>query len=418
MRLALSMRMQAAVRLLDPLHHEPPGGDLPKRNRSLSRYWLPVALVGLGLLLPTRAVAQAYRSSAQAGVTTGVTSLTINKPAGTVNGDLMIAAIAVRPNTATITPPAGWTLIRRTNQTAANDNAQATYRKVAGAAEPASYTWTVGAPTGLAGGIMTFYGVDTAAPVDVENGQVTASALTHTAPSVTTTTINDMIVTTHSFTSAASWTPPGGMTEAVDVASDAVPNTVGIALEMNYVLQPAAGASGAWTATASNDLDAGVAQTVALSRATTATWTGAVNNLWSNGGNWSGLGGLPPVAGDDLIFPTGASNLSNSNDLAAGTSFNSITISGSGYTLAGNSIVLGTGSLTDGSIAGSNTISLAMSFAATRTVTVSNAATRLTISGVISGAGGLTKAGPGTLALSAANTYTGVATVSAGVLEV
>ena len=193
---------------------------MSKSRRSFSSYWFPVALLGIGWLLPARAVAQAYRSSAQAGATSGVTSLTVNKPAGTVNGDVMIAAIAVRPSTATITAPAGWTLIRRTNQALTNDNAQATYRKVAGAAEPASYTWTFSASTGSAGGIMTFFGVNTASPVDVENGQATASGLTHTAPSVTTTKSYDMIVTTHSFTSAATWTPPGGMTEAVDVASD------------------------------------------------------------------------------------------------------------------------------------------------------------------------------------------------------
>src|SRR5205085_4099872 len=89
---------------------------------------------------------------------------------------------------------------------------------------------------------------------------------------------------------------------------------------------------------------------------TTATWTGAASNLWSNGGNWSGLGGTAPVAADDLIFPSGAANLSTSNDIAAGTNFNSITISGSGYTLAGNSIALGAGNLTDSNTAGANTI--------------------------------------------------------------
>jgi autotransporter-associated beta strand protein len=142
-----------------------------------------------------------------------------------------------------------------------------------------------------------------------------------------------------------------------------------------------------------------------------------VNNLWTNAGNWSGLGGTPLVGGEDLVFPGGAANLSNSNGLAAATTFNSITITGTGYTLAGNSIVLGAGNLTDGSIAGSNTISLAMSFAATRTIAVNDAGTTLTVGGVISGAGGVTKAGAGTLVLNAANTFTGVTTVSAGVLD-
>ena len=55
------------------------------------------------------------------------------------------------------------------------------------------------------------------------------------------------------------------MTEAVEVASNAVPNQHGISLEMNYVVQPSAGATGVKTATApSGDPDAGVAQIVAL----------------------------------------------------------------------------------------------------------------------------------------------------------
>ncbi|HLG04977.1 MAG TPA: autotransporter-associated beta strand repeat-containing protein, partial [Gemmatimonadales bacterium] len=382
--------------------------------------WLAVAIgVLAGLVgLPSRAQAQAFRAAAQAGVTSGATSLVISKPSGTVEGDVMIAAVAVRPNTATITAPSGWTLIRRTNNTNATANSQATYRKVAGSSEPSSYTWTLGSsPTGGAGGIMTFYGVNTASVVDVETGQTTANALTHAAPSVTTTESYDMVVTAHSFSSSATWTAPSGMTEGVDVASNATPNAVGIALEMNYVVQASAGATGSKTATASNDSDVGVAQTVALARATTATWTGAASNLWSNGGNWSGLGGTPIAGGEDLVFPSGASNLSNSNDLAAGTGFNSITISGTGYTLAGNSVALGAGNLSDGSSAGANTVSAPLSFSATRTVSVTTSTTTLTISGVISGAGGLTKSGSGVLALSGANSYTGTTTVSAGVLS-
>jgi len=59
----------------------------------------------------------------------------------------------------------------------------------------------------------------------------------------------------------------------------------------------------------------------------------------------------------------------------------------------------------------------AVTLSATRQVTVQNAATTLTVGGVISGATfGLTKAGGGTLALSAANAYTGPTIVNAGTL--
>src|SRR6266704_3406652 len=130
--------------------------------------------------------------------------------------------------------------------------------------------------------------------------------------------------------------------------------------------------------------------------AQTFTWTGASNPNWKTNGNW--LGGAAPTGngGENLVFPSGAANLTNTNNIK-GTSFNSITISGSGYTVGGNATTL-TGSLADSSVAGTNTISLGLTFAATRTVTVSNAGTALTLSGT--------------------NTYTGVTTINAGTIAV
>ena len=156
----------------------------------------------------------------------------------------MIASIAVKPNTATITAPAGWTLQRRTDNANATASSLAVYYRVAGAGEPANYTWTLSANTGSAGGIQTFSNVDTQNPIDIDLGQNTASALTHASPTVTTTLTNTMLVTSYEFASSATWTPPGGMFEAVDTASLAVPNAAGISLEANYATQPAAGSDG------------------------------------------------------------------------------------------------------------------------------------------------------------------------------
>jgi hypothetical protein len=204
------------------------------------------------------------RAAASASAPSGTLTLTINKPAGTVENDLMIASIAVRPDIATITPPAGWTLVRRIDNASANANSLAIYWKVAGASEPASYSWTFSTSTGSAGGIRAFFGVDTANPIDVENGQSTPAGLSHETPSVTTTVANAMVVTSHAFSSSATWTPPAGMTEAFDVASEAVPNTAGISIEGNYAIQTAAGATGTKTATASNDVDVGNTHILAL----------------------------------------------------------------------------------------------------------------------------------------------------------
>ena len=206
----------------------------------------------------------AFRAGASAGVPSGTLSLTINKPSGTVEGDVMIASIAVRPDTAAITAPADWALVRRVDNANPNANSLAVYYKVAGASEPADYTWTFSTSTGSAGGIQSFLGADQGNPINVENGQNTASGLTHATPSVITTVNNTMLVTSHAFTSSATWTPPGGMTEVFDVASETVPAASGISIEGNCVIQAAAGATGAKTATAGNDADVGNAHILAL----------------------------------------------------------------------------------------------------------------------------------------------------------
>ena len=242
------------------------------RTGLLCAKWLVIGIL-LTVALHGNLWAQSFRAAASASVTTGVTSFTVNKPTGTQENDVMIAAIAIRPYSASITAPTGWTLVRRTDNSSTNTLAQIFYRKVAGSSEGTSYTWTLGSsPTGAAGGIMTFYGINTTTPVNVENGQATPNSTSHSTPDVTTTVNNTMVVTAHSFTSSYYWTPPTGMTEAVDIANLTPPNQLGISIEMNYVAQPSAGATGVKTATApGGDPDAGVAQILALTPAPNLT---------------------------------------------------------------------------------------------------------------------------------------------------
>ena len=198
-------------------------------------------------------------------------TLVIARPAGTVENDVLIASIGVRPSTAAITPPVGWILVRRMDNSNPTANSLAVYHKVA-ASEPVSYTWELAGASYAAGGIQAFFGVDNANPIDVENGQATPSGFDHRTPSVVTTVPNAMIVTSHTFSSSQTWTAPAGMAESFDQRSGPV-NSFGQSILGSRVLQGTAGAIGVKTATASGvagDEDVGNTHILGLRSAVTS----------------------------------------------------------------------------------------------------------------------------------------------------
>ncbi len=164
----------------------------------------------------------------------------------------------------------------------------------------------------------------------------------------------------------------------------------------------------------------------------TRTWTGTTSGQWTLNTNW---GGTAPSPGDDLVFPNGAANLTNANDFAANTPFNSITV-GTGYTLNGNAINLGAGGLTVSS--GGPTVNIAFTLTASQVWTVPTASglsqsggialngqtlslsdtgtATPTISGAISGSGTIVKGGIGNWTLTGNNTYSGQLQINAGYL--
>jgi RHS repeat-associated protein len=243
--------------------------------------------------------------------------VTISKPAGMVENDVLIAALGFRPSSATITPPSGWTLVRRVdnNGSGGAQSSLAVYRKVAGASEPASYAWDVTGAFGAAGGIQAFLNVDTANPVNVENGQATAASLSHATPSVTTTSPNTMLVTAHSYGSPTTWTAPTGMTEAVDTLAG------GHSLIASHVLQPPAAATGAKTATAdgtSLDVDQGTTHILAL-RATDPPLTiNRPGNVVAGDVMIAAIGMRPHTA--TLTVPSGWTLIRRTDNTASGAS--------------------------------------------------------------------------------------------------
>lgn len=250
---------------------------------------------------PNYGIIFALRPSAAAA------GLTVATPTGTAADDVMIATLAMRPSSISVTPPAGWTQLRRTDQGAGNSNSLVTYYRVADGSESASYTWSFGggAHTGAVGAIASYTGVDTATPVEAEAGSATASSVSHEAPSVTSATADSMLVTAHAYASAGTWTAPGGMTEAADVASLTPDDAGGISMEMNYEARPTAGATGTRTATASTSADTGATQALVLKAALPDTWSCYSDNFdRANGAPGSGwiVSNRGGSFGDPVIF--------------------------------------------------------------------------------------------------------------------
>jgi hypothetical protein len=209
-----------------------------------------------------------FRSAAFAQ-NAGASSITINKPAGVVADDVMVASI-VTAGTATITPPTGWFRARDPQTSIALDFTSGTlhqviYYKVAGSGEPSSYTWNFSAKQNGAGGIAAYSGVDTGAPFDVAAGQSNGSSMAITAPSVTTRVTDTRLVALFATAANASISAPVRMSERGEMTS----GKVRVATEIADVNWPAISATGVRTATGATAA-VNIGQVVALRPAAAA----------------------------------------------------------------------------------------------------------------------------------------------------
>src|SRR5258706_107038 len=145
------------------------------------------------------------------------------------------------------------------------------------------------------------------------------------------------------------------------------------------------------------------------------TWSGVNSIYFNNNSNWS-FGGAP-VAGEQdvtLYFPFNASRFTCSNNIT-GLTAAVINFSGDNYMIEGNPITVTTNITSTGS---GNAISAPLVLVSSNiTVNVSTGVT-LYLNGAISGTGGLTKIGLGTLQYNWTdyNTYAGTTYVNSGML--
>lgn len=192
-----------------------------------------------------------------AGVTAGaavtalnqnlVTAVEVPKPAGVVNGDVLVAQVTADNNPDLSGVPAGWTAVVAPVSVSTGARVFVYYHVVTdAAAEPASYTWTLSTAQRWGAVMGSFHGVDTTNPFDTAattKRDTTYRSTTLAVPGVTTATAGAMLVGGIGLDSRSiGIAPPTGWTEAGE-------STGGHVAELAYQARPTAGPTGdaTWT---------------------------------------------------------------------------------------------------------------------------------------------------------------------------
>ncbi len=146
---------------------------------------------------------------------------TISAPVGLVEGNLLVAGIALeKGNGVALTSPTGWILIRRTNNN--SDCGIATYYKIASASEPASYSFGLSTSGNWAAGITRLTNVSVTSPIDTSSGVTGGNNTNPTAPSLTTRGPSRRVLCFYTNKKASTFTPDFMSLEIYDA-----PNTNG-----------------------------------------------------------------------------------------------------------------------------------------------------------------------------------------------
>jgi purine nucleosidase len=246
----------------------------------ISRYKKPLVaafaliIVGTATIAMSQAATPNIVSRGQASAvkyaSDSTKSIALAPPSGANVGDVLIASLNLGKSAAStqtnITPPAGWQLVLRTNHGAIATNAL--YKHVFAAGET-KYTWTTDVTVGGTAFVSAFGGVDQTNPIDASAGSdINARTTNITAPAITTTGANDMIVSSYfgyrSNVTNTTWKPSTGMTEVGDANNNSSRSgSVAIAT------QAAVGSTGNKVAVASTTQDYAIASSVALRPVTT-----------------------------------------------------------------------------------------------------------------------------------------------------
>lgn len=193
------------------------------------------------------------RSSSTARNNTA-TSLVVPRPASVVSGDLLLAGVSTR-GTPTITPPAGWTLVRLDAN--GNTGRQAVFRRTATSSEPAQYTFALSRSAAAVGEVLAYRGVTAVA---AHAGLVSTTSSTSSRAPAVTSVAGQPVVSFFSLARATTMTAPASLTERTEVATTAGASQV---TAMTADTTATGGTSGPFVATGAAS-STSIGQTLAL----------------------------------------------------------------------------------------------------------------------------------------------------------
>jgi large repetitive protein len=205
-------------------------------------WWLTLRLEDSKLPLPYVIDPAVSHRNTQTGSATGATSVSVTKPTGVQANDLLVAHVMVTGNVTASIAGSGWTAV--TSGTAANTATQASFYKIAGGSEPASYSFTWTGSQAAAATVTAYYGVKSSSPFDLSSAIASTNNTTSvTAGTLTTTANDDIVLAFFGSASNSTYTPPASWNERGDVG------TTGISASTDDQIKVTAGATGNAVAT-------------------------------------------------------------------------------------------------------------------------------------------------------------------------
>ena len=267
-----------------------------------------VFVLSVFIAMPARAVV-AFRSASAGENGAGATSVTITTPSGATAGDVLIASIDFRATTTNYQAnpnTGGWTQLQHTYATGL---IKETYYTVLASTPPSSYTFTMVDVGDLpfaakaSVGMIAYSGVDTISPIIASTQQSNAASTTATAPSVTTSVNDAMVIALYGAPLATTATPGGSMTERYDIqSSGGGSGTTKVTSAGQDAIQAVAGASGTLGMTWGTSA-ASIGHTVALRPASPSTLTQSAYRWFTNvdAANFSNVT-TNPTTGTDAIY--------------------------------------------------------------------------------------------------------------------